>query len=120
MTLLVLPTQSAAIPRLANWMKPQDRFVPITTHDNLTISFEESRAVLDRVGVAGEIVPTPGHSDDSVSLVLDSAAAFTGDLTPPALAGEDASETIATSWQLLRDRGVTTVYPGHGPITPMP
>ncbi len=34
-------------------------------------------------GVRGEILKTPGHSDDSVSLVLDSGMVFVGDLHRP-------------------------------------
>ena len=54
-----------------------------------------------------------GHS---VSLVLDSGEAFTGDLTPPVLATEEQMETILKSWQSLRDRGARRVYGGHGPV----
>ena len=71
---------------------------------------------LARVGIAGEIVPTPGHSDDSVSLVLDSGEAFTGDLTHPQMAGEDELEMVKASWRGLRDLGAVTVYPGHGGV----
>jgi endoribonuclease LACTB2 len=114
--LLVLDTQVASIPLLKRWTKPQDRFVDITLHDNVTIAVAESRALLERIGLAGEIIATPGHSDDSVSLVLDDGAAFTGDLTPPALAVEDDREALAASWNRLRECGATRIYPGHGPI----
>ena len=118
--LLVLEPQVEAIPRMKKWTKPADGYVEITMHDNQTISFAESRALLERIGIAGEILPTPGHSDDSVSLRLDDGSAFTGDLTPPALAAEDSAAVIAASWRLLRERGATRVYPGHGPVRPMP
>ena len=75
-SLLVLETQVSAIPRLKSWTKPQDRYLDITMHDNVTIAFAHSRAVLARVGIAGEIVSTPGHSDDSVSLLLDDGSTF--------------------------------------------
>ena len=118
--LLVLEAQVAAIPLMKSWTKPADRFVDITTHDNVTISFSESRAVLGRVSIAGEILHTPGHSDDSVSLLLDNGSVFTGDLTPPALVGEDeAGAAAAASWRLLRGRGATRIYPGHGPAVAM-
>ena len=42
-----------------------------------------NRADLYGVGIQGEIIETPGHSDDSVSLVLDSGLAFIGDLQLP-------------------------------------
>lgn len=117
--LLVMDAQVAAIPLLKKAMKPADKYVDITIHDNVMISFAESRGVLAAIGIAGEIVHTPGHSDDSVSLLLDDGSAFTGDLTPPALAREDDLAVVAASWRLLRERGATRVYPGHGPVRPM-
>jgi glyoxylase-like metal-dependent hydrolase (beta-lactamase superfamily II) len=117
--LLVLETQLEAIPRLKAWIKPADQYLDITLHDNVTISFDASRTVLERIGIAGEIVPTPGHSDDSVSLLLDDGSSFTGDLTLPALAGADEAGVVAASWRLLRERGATRVYPGHGPVWQM-
>ncbi len=117
--LLVLEAQVAAIPVMRSWVKPVDRYLDITTHDNVTIPFAESRAVLDQIGIAGEILHTPGHSDDSVSLLLDNGSVFTGDLTPPALVGNDDARVVAASWRLLRERGATHVYPGHGPWRPM-
>jgi glyoxylase-like metal-dependent hydrolase (beta-lactamase superfamily II) len=113
--LLVLETQIAAIPLMKRWTKPTDRYLDITLEGNVTISFAESREVLRKLGIAGEIVCTPGHSPDSISLVLDDGSAFTGDLTPPGLVTEDDAEVTAASWQLLRDRGAKCVYPGHGP-----
>lgn len=114
--LLVLETQVAAIPLMKQWTKPQDRYVDIAVTDNVTIAFAESRTRLARIGIAGEIIPTPGHSDDSVTLVLDDGAAFTGDLTPLSLAGQAEATTVAASWQRLCDHGVTHIYPGHGPV----
>lgn len=114
--LLVLDLQTSAIPLMKSWTKPQDKYLDITPQDNVTISCAESRSVLARIGIAGEILHTPGHSDDSVSLLLDDGSVFTGDLTLPALAGEGNAGVVAASWQLLRDRGATRVYPGHGPI----
>lgn len=116
--LLVMETQVDAIPQMKRWTKPQDRYLDITLHDNLVVTFAESRALLRRIGIAGEILPTPGHSDDSVSLLLDNGAVFTGDLTAPALAGDSA--IVAASWRLLREHGARQVYPGHGPPYRMP
>jgi glyoxylase-like metal-dependent hydrolase (beta-lactamase superfamily II) len=97
-------------------IKPADRFTEITLHDNVVITAAESRALLARIGIAGEVLHTPGHSDDSVSLLLDSGEVFTGDLTHPALMTDAEAEVTQASWQRLRDRGATTVYAGHGPI----
>jgi ribonuclease/clavin/mitogillin len=117
--LLVLEPQVSWIPALKRYMKPQDRFVDITMHDNVTIACHESRRLLAGIDLAGEIVATPGHSDDSVSLVLDDGSVFTGDLTPLSLAGDDPDRRIVDSWRRLLDCGATRIYPGHGPVAPM-
>lgn len=117
--LLVLEAQVAAIPLMKQWTKASDRYAEITTHDNVTIPFVHSRAALEGIGIAGEIVHSPGHSDDSVSLILDNGSAFTGDLTPLNLATKDRTEQVAASWNLLRRSGSRMVYPGHGPVRPI-
>jgi len=117
--LLVLDVQASAIPLMKAWTKPRDQYVDITVHGNVTISFAESRLVLERIGIPGEIVHTPGHSDHCVSLLLDDGSVFTGDLTRPELIGPEDAAVVLASWRLLRERGATRVYPAHGPIRPM-
>ena len=117
--LLVPDVQAEAIPLMVRWTKPQDHYVDVTMHDNVTISIAESRFVLERIGIPAEIVHTPGHSDDSVSLLLDDGAVFTGDLTHPALVGEADATVVSASWRQLEERGATRVYPGHGPVPPI-
>ena len=117
--LLVLETQRAAIPGMKQFTKPHDHFTDIGLDDNVDLTFAESRALLASIGLAGQILPTPGHSDDSVSLVLDDGSAFTGDLTLEAMAYGPEAETVAASWRRLREAGATTIYPGHGPIYPL-
>ncbi len=114
--LLVVDVQQPAIPLMKGHTKPADGFVDITLHDNVMVSCADSRAILRDIGLAGQIVHTPGHSDDSVSLLLDDGSVFTGDLTPLALATETDAATVHESWRRLRDGGATRVYPGHGPI----
>ena len=60
------------------------------------------RAALQSIGVRGEILETPGHSDDRISLLLDSGVAFIGDLTSPDLAGEEHAERVR---EVGRDHG---------------
>lgn len=119
--LLVVDVQAGAIPRMKLWTKPWDRYLDITTDGNTLISCAESREVLARIGLSGEILHTPGHSEDSVSLLLDDGSAFTGDLPPEGIGGEESSgmfdgPAIAACWVRLRDRGARRVYPAHGPV----
>jgi glyoxylase-like metal-dependent hydrolase (beta-lactamase superfamily II) len=114
--LLVIDVQQPSIPLMRRHVKSTDRFTDITLHDNMVITAAESRALLAGIGIAGEVVHTPGHSDDSVSLLLDSGEVFTGDLTHPSLITDAEAEITLASWQLLRERGATAVYAGHGPV----
>jgi glyoxylase-like metal-dependent hydrolase (beta-lactamase superfamily II) len=116
--LIVLDHQVAAIPALQRYMKPEYHYRAITLDDNVTISPAQSRAFLRKIGIDGEIIATPGHSDDSVTLILDAGMAFTGDLPPPHMAADDSS-VLADSWAQIRARKVQTIYPGHGPVHPL-
>ncbi|NTU80461.1 MAG: MBL fold metallo-hydrolase [Chloroflexales bacterium] len=113
MTLIVLEPRVAAIPELKRYMKPQYHYQEIMLDDNVTTSLAQSRAFLHGIGIDGEIIATPGHSDDSVTLVLDVGIAFIGDLRPPQMITD---ETLQRSWEAIRAHQVQTIYPGHGPV----
>ena len=112
--LLVLEEQAAAIPTMKAFAKPWDLYLEITMDGNVVISCQESRQLLYEIGLCGEILHTPGHSDDSVSLLLDDGSAFTGDLPPEGYAWDNPVALV--SWRMLRERGARRVYPAHGPI----
>lgn len=118
--LLVLDVQVSAIPLMKKFTKPSDHYVDISLEGNVVISSAESRTVLESIGLSGEILPTPGHSDDSVSLLLDDGSAFIGDLTPLEHAWGEAGEVMRASWQLLIEKGAKRVYPAHGFVRSMP
>lgn len=58
------------------------RYTPVDENRADVISFKESRAFLNSIGISGEIIHTPSHSSDSISIVLDDGACFAGDLEP--------------------------------------
>ena len=55
-------------------------FVPADEKKALVLRCADSRAFLRTIGIQGEIVSTPSHSRDSVSILLDSGDCFVGDL----------------------------------------
>jgi endoribonuclease LACTB2 len=118
--LMVMEGQAEFISGLKQWMKPEMHYVDIDLRDNTTVMLAESRGFLAKLDIPGEIVHTPGHSDDSVTLVLDSGDAFTGDLQGVSRADEKDVAAVSRSWELLRSLGVTTIHPGHGPSRPVP
>lgn len=87
-------------------------YVPISSNDNLVLKLADSRKFLASIGLRGEILHTPGHSDDSVTLVLDEGFAFTGDLHPSFMNIDDA--TARVSWDKIYLHRITRIFPGHG------
>ena len=87
-------------------------FTPINT-EPVIISCEESRKFLQDLGIDGEILHTPGHSDDSVSLVLDDGVAFVGDLYDLNSAAAFNDEKVDNSWKNLLSHNLSKVCYGH-------
>lgn len=114
--LIIVDAQLAGIPLLRTYVKPRDNYTDIELAGNILLTVAESRAFLASIGVQGEIISTPGHSDDSVTLILDEGVAFTGDLTPLAFVPQDPTDLAYQSWESIRAKGVSAIYPGHGPV----
>ena len=118
--LLVMEGQLEFVPLLKQWMKPEMNYQDIDVRGVKPVEINASRAFLANIGINGEIVSTPGHSDDSVTLVLDTGDAFTGDLQSVSRADESDVEEVTRSWAKLRAMNVKTIHPGHGPSRPIP
>ena len=90
-----------------------DTFIPIVDDNVNYIRIEESRELLDTIGISGEIISTPGHSDDSISLWTDSGELFVGDLNPLYELELHKGTQIEKSWNRLLKLKPETVYYGH-------
>jgi glyoxylase-like metal-dependent hydrolase (beta-lactamase superfamily II) len=114
--LIVLEPQVDFIPAFGEYFKGKNfPYIPITQNDNLALKLEDSRTFLADLGLHGEILHTPGHSNDSVTLILDEGFAFTGDLHPSFMNIDDA--TTRASWDKIHQHKVKRIFPGHGGST---
>ena len=104
---------------LGPFMIPFLRFSPT----EVGIVLGEEGLDLEPYGVSGRVVPTPGHTPGSVSVLLDSGEAFVGDLAmnglPMTLKPSfgifaHQPELVPGSWRRLLDLGARTVFPAHG------
>lgn len=88
-------------------------FTPITDDKIKVITCEESRRFLQELGIEGCMIPTPGHSDDSISLILDSGDVFVGDLYP--LYEREAHEEadVQESWKQILATKPKRIFYGH-------
>ncbi len=87
-------------------------YTEINQSDNLNLKLGDGRKFLAGIGLNGEIIHTPGHSDDSVTLILDEGFAFTGDLHPGFMNTEDI--VTRESWDKIHQHKITGIFPGHG------
>lgn len=77
-------------------------FTPIDESAATVIRCAESRDFLVGLGIDGEIVSTPSHSRDSVSLILDDGDCIVGDLEPPTyLDGYEANDSLKADWERI-------------------
>ena len=77
-------------------------------------SCAESRALLRTLGIDGEILHTPSHSEDSLSLLLDDGSCLVGDLEPLAyLAGYDDNPALKSDWEQLLSRHPKRILYAH-------
>jgi len=74
-------------------------------------------------GVEGVIVPTPGHTAGSISVLLPDHNAYVGDtvITYPFIPGypiyppfADDPEMLLETWELLLERNVRRIHQAHG------
>ncbi|MBQ6551346.1 MAG: MBL fold metallo-hydrolase [Lachnospiraceae bacterium] len=93
--------------------EPKTPFVPIDESKVRFVSFSESRVFLAELGLQGEILYTPGHSDDSISLCLDDGAVFAGDLNPLYELDMHRGTAIEKSWTNILAKNPKVVYYGH-------
>lgn len=90
---------------------------------NVDLILGDEEFSLGEFGIAGKVIPTPGHSPGSVSILLETGDAFVGDLAMNAfplrlspglpIFAEDLQK-VKNSWKLLLDYGAKMIYPAHG------
>ena len=119
--LLVMEEQRAFLHvQDAIYVKANDQqFKPILEKDNLYLPCAQSRSFLAGLGLKGEVLHTPGHSEDSVSLILDGGAVFHGDLPPFAQAEAFQNPKISQSWAAIMEKQPAFAYAGHWPKIPL-
>lgn len=96
-------------------------------NSDIIIDTDTNDSMLRSIGVSGKIILTPGHSSDSISVLLDSGTAYVGDLAmnmssmkligkiPFPIEAEDF-EQVKLSLKRLINFGGIRFYPSHGDI----
>ena len=91
-------------------------YVPINETLATIIPFEASRGFLKQMGISGEIVTTASHSEDSVSLILDSGDCLVGDLEPfEYIEAYGENIKLKKDWEIILSFQPERIYYSHRP-----
>ena len=92
--------------------EPYLGFKPIDESRAQIILFEDSRNFLKELGIEGEIISTPSHSEDSISVLLDDGTFIVGDLEPlEYLEAYEDNKKLKADWDtLLRANPKRIIY----------
>lgn len=119
-TLLLLDRQLPHI-HFADGIFARDRrlrYEPFSADKAHIIKAGESRDFLKGLGIDGEIILTPSHSEDSVSLILDCGECFVGDLEPFSyLEGYEDNEPLKKDWEQLMKYKPRLIHYAHAKST---
>ena len=111
---LLLDVQIDCISQMTEFFKTKNYpYIQIQTNNSINLKLSESRPFLAGIEIEGEIIHTPGHSDDSVTLVLDEGFAFIGDLHPVFVLPEE-DKTSRQSWDKIYQHKIVRIFPAHG------
>ena len=89
-------------------------YSPIIDSQADVISCTDSRYFLSLLNINGEIIYTPGHSDDSISLILDEGIAVVVDLDPiDFIDSYDDNQKLNESWKRILYFQPKVIYYGH-------
>ena len=115
-TLLIVDVQSSSV-HYADEIFFRDRrlnYRMIDENSAKVISCAESRSFLRSIGIGGEIIHTPSHSVDSVSIILDDGNCIVGDLEPAEyLAAYDHNPKLKSDWEQVMSHHPKRILYAH-------
>lgn len=88
-------------------------YKPLNRQNNILLNIETSKAFFDQNQIPGQAIKTVGHSEDSISIVMDDGSAFIGDLYMKELIMDEDVKS-QESWNALEKAGVKRIYAAHG------
>ena len=99
-------------------------FPPLRLGDSDIVVTTDDTQWLPSIGIDGQILSTPGHTADSISVLLSNGCAFVGDVAMNFLRFtgirhhpiylEDLA-AVQRSWAKILSLGARTIVPSHGP-----
>jgi len=108
-------TLTKGIVSIGRKMAPAFKYDPCTADHIFGDTFD-----LNRFGISGYVLHTPGHSPGGATTIIDDLVAIAGDSIIGTMPGSpfppfaDDVDELMRSWKKLLDTGCQTFLPGHG------
>jgi glyoxylase-like metal-dependent hydrolase (beta-lactamase superfamily II) len=123
-------TYNVCLKLLDNILSPfiKYNYTPVTITDTDIIIHDDYFDIREILGLEGKLIHTPGHSKDSLSLILSNGDAFVGDVAMNTLrifgqgirpVEAENFDEVYKSWGKIIQYGTITVYPAHGKSFPV-
>lgn len=115
-----MPKGTNPFSRLIGWLEPRIPFYRFSRFPACPLAEPLTDAVVKSyLGEQTALLNTPGHSADSVSIVLGHSIALVGDAMVNAMGSvfppfADEPETVLTSWKTLLETNCEVFCPAHG------
>ena len=91
-------------------------YIPVDDTKAEIMGFRKSREYLRTLRIEGEIIATPSHSQDSVSLILDDGDCMVGDLQPREyFASLDEEPELKADWDHILEHRPKRILYAHIP-----
>ncbi len=103
--------------------KKDHSFPPVHQKGGEIVLNGDDNAILKSIGIDGIILHTPGHSDDSISVLMSSGDAYVGDAAMDMLnicrckhrpIWANDMKQVYEGWEKLLKNGAKTIYSAHG------
>ena len=115
--LIISQCQKPFLEKSNKHLKSFPGFKEIIVKPENILKENDKKSFLRRFGSPGYFISTPGHSEDSISIVIEGLGVFIGDF-PAHIVAEDLEnlenkKILEKSWQVIKSTGEKRIFPAH-------
>lgn len=114
-----MPKVTSPLGKVICWLEPKIPFYDFTHFQPCPqVETLDSDVVKTYLGESAQLLETPGHTEDSVAIILNNAVAIVGDAMVNAFGSHyppfaDDEEAVISSWKALLDTQCELFCPAH-------
>ncbi len=111
--LIISDIQRTFVDDANKYLKRFPEFKEIIVNPKNIIIENDKKIFFNIIGIPGYLIYTPGHSDDSISIVIEGMGVFIGDLPLLGYSELETEKKLEKSWVCIKNTGEQKVFPAH-------